>query len=196
MRWDDLFADLESQLEQEHGAEEPDLLAEEERLRPGRLALRDRLLAIAQPGQPAESLGVELRDGSRHSIAVDAVGRDWIAGRLESGMRRSCILPVAAIVSILPDAAQLERSLQPRTGREPAASLSARLGLTFVLRDLCRRRAPVDLQGVAGLLHGTIDRVGRDHLDLAAHEPGAARREESVACYLIARLAQIVLVRL
>ncbi len=43
MRWDNLFDDLESQLEQELGAEDVDLLAEEERLRLGRLALRDRL---------------------------------------------------------------------------------------------------------------------------------------------------------
>jgi hypothetical protein len=65
-----------------------------------------------------------------------------------------------------------------------------------VLRDLCRHRQPVELRLRDGRMHGTIDRVGRDHLDLAAHEPGAARREESVASYRIVRLAQIVLVRL
>ena len=42
MRWDNLFDDLESQLEQELDAEDIDLLAEEERLRLGRLGLRDR----------------------------------------------------------------------------------------------------------------------------------------------------------
>lgn len=51
MRWDDLFDDLESQLEQELGAEDVDLLAEEERLRLGRLTLRDRLLAMTRPGE-------------------------------------------------------------------------------------------------------------------------------------------------
>jgi len=50
MRWDSLFDDLESQLEQELGAEEGDLLAEEERLRLGRLTLRDRLVAMTGPG--------------------------------------------------------------------------------------------------------------------------------------------------
>ena len=52
MRWDSLFDDLESQLERERTAEELDLEAEEERLRLGRLAVRDRLLALARaPGE-------------------------------------------------------------------------------------------------------------------------------------------------
>ena len=37
MRWESLFDDMESQLEQELGAEDEQLRAEEERLRLGRL---------------------------------------------------------------------------------------------------------------------------------------------------------------
>ena len=47
MRWDNLFDDLESQLEQELTAEEVDLQAEEERLRLARLGIRDRLRSLA-----------------------------------------------------------------------------------------------------------------------------------------------------
>ena len=47
MRWDNLFSDLESQLEYGLHAEENDLHDEEERLRLGRLSLRDRLLQLA-----------------------------------------------------------------------------------------------------------------------------------------------------
>ena len=50
MRWQNLFDDLEGQLESELGAEEVDLLAEEERLRLGRLSLRDRIRAIHADG--------------------------------------------------------------------------------------------------------------------------------------------------
>ena len=46
MRWDNLFDDLEGQLEHELTSEEIDLQAEEERLRLGRMSLRDRILAI------------------------------------------------------------------------------------------------------------------------------------------------------
>jgi len=52
MRWDNLFDDLESQLELELGAEDLDLVAEEERLRLGRLALRDRLVALVGHAEP------------------------------------------------------------------------------------------------------------------------------------------------
>jgi hypothetical protein len=80
--------------------------------------------------------------------------------------------------------------------KESAGALSARLGLPFVLRDLCRRRRPVELLLDGGALHGTVDRVGRDHFDVAVHERGAPRRESAVTEYRIVRLDQVLLVRL
>ncbi len=193
MRWDDLFAELESQLEQELGAEELDLLAEEERLRLGRLSLRDRLLAMTGAGH-GEPVRLVLHDGSQPTVAVTAVGRDWIAGELAvSGPRRSCVIPLAAVSAALPDDRQLERSREVRPP-EPAGSLSARLGLTFVLRDLCRRRSGVDLHTSTGHLHGTIDRVGRDHLDLAEHDLDLPRRAAAVERVRILPLSELVLV--
>lgn len=46
MRGDNLFSDLESQLEFGLTAEEDDLQAEGERLRIGRLGIRDRIMAM------------------------------------------------------------------------------------------------------------------------------------------------------
>jgi hypothetical protein len=44
-------------------------------------------------------------------------------------------------------------------------------------------------------LHGTIDRVGRDHLDIAVHERGVMRRETAVTEYRIVPFSSLVLVR-
>ena len=197
MRWDNLFDDLESQLEQELGAEEGDLLAEEERLRLGRLTLRDRVVAMSRPGEGApEHLKLAMRDGTIVTVTVGSVGRDWIVGELIGARRGSCVVPLTAVAGLLPTPEQLARSVVAEPAVEPAVSLSARLGLAFVLRDLCRRRAAVELStGSDEPLHGTIDRVGRDHLDLAEHEAGVPRRAASVGRIRILPLAELVLVR-
>jgi hypothetical protein len=193
MRWDNLFDDLESQLEHELGAEDIDLLAEEERLRLGRLGLRDRLRAMSTAGEPVRLI---LSDGTRVVIEVGTIGRDWIAGEICGDGHRfvSCVIPIAAIAGCLPTPAQTAASIGGEA--EPAVlSLSARLGLPFVLRDLCRRRAAVNVRTSQDLLHGTIDRVGRDHFDLAEHEPGVARRERAVRAMRLVPVAEVVHVR-
>lgn len=197
MRWDDLFDDLESQLEQELGAEEGDLLAEEERLRLGRLTLRDRLIAMCRPGQGMpEQLRLAMRDGSVLTVAVGSIGRDWLVGELIGARRGSCIVPMTAVAALLPSPEQLTRSVEVEPVAERPVSLSARLGLAFVLRDLCRRRAAVDLSTAAGeRLHGTVDRVGRDHVDLAEHEPGVPRRAASVGRIRILPFDELLVVR-
>src|SRR6201747_2088959 len=198
MRWDNLFDDLESQLEQELTAEEVDLQAEEERLRLARLGIRDRLRALqAAVADGARMLCLILAAHSRVTTAPATFGRDWVAGELveESGRRPQCILPLDSVDGVVLDRAQVMQSLEP-LGEESSGALSARLGLQFVLRDLCRRRAPVDVRLRSGRLHGTIDRVGRDHLDLAIHEPGQPRRDVAVSEFRIVRLGELLLVRL
>ena len=198
MRWDHLFDDLESQLEHELGAEEVDLFAEEERLRLGRLALRDRFRAMMPSSGAATPLRVLLTDGMRLSIAVGAVGRDWIAGELssESGSAASCIVPVGSIAACFPDAGQTAASTDAdEMAGSRVGSLAARLGLGFVLRDLCRRRAPLQITTAREQLHGTIDRVARDHVDLAEHDQGVARRDRSVRTLRMLPMTEIVLIR-
>jgi hypothetical protein len=199
MRWDNLFDDLESQLEQELTAEEVDLQAEEERLRLARLGIRDRLRSLHSAPDPTGNgmLHLVLSDGSRATIAPATFGRDWLAGELveESGRRPQCILPLDAVDAVILDREQVAHSLEA-LAEESSGALSARLGLTFVLRDLCRRRAHVDLRLRTLRLQGTIDRVGRDHLDIAIHEAGQPRRESLISEYRIVRLSELVLVRL
>lgn len=209
MRWDNLFDDLEGQLEHELNAEEIDLRAEEERLRLGRLSLRNRLTSLVQtrPAGPARGtaagarsdtgvLRIVLAMGETIAVRPTTFGRDWLAGDLlDSGAAGSqCVLPLAAIAGVVLRRDEVSRSL----GIEPesAARVVDRIGLAFVLRDLCRRRASVEVHTRAGVLPGTIDRVGRDHVDLALHATGTLRREAEVSNYRIVPVAEIQLVRL
>ncbi len=194
MRWDNLFDELESQLEQHLGAEELDLRAEEERLRVGRLALRDRLRVLARDD---EALSLGLIDGSRIAVVVETVGRDWLVGQVAGSARRAaaCVLPIASIASVFPSDDQLARARAVSAAEDVPDSLGARLGLTFVLRDLCRRRAAVDITTRGGMVHGTIDRVALDHLDLAEHEAGMARRSQSVTGIRMLPIGEIVVLR-
>lgn len=213
MRWDNLFDDLESQLEHELTADEVDLRAEEERLRLARLSLRDRIIAVhaagadppAQPGRAGSvgDAGATLRILLAGDRMVDvhplSFGRDWFSGELvdQSGRSTHCIVPLDAVTGLVLAQAQVHQSLLPAAdaGEAPGGALSARLGLGYVLRDLCRRRRAVEVRLVSGLaLHGTIDRVGRDHVDLAVHEPGVPRREREVTQYRVVPLAQVELV--
>jgi hypothetical protein len=205
MRWDDLFDDLEGQLEQELSAEDVHVRAEEERLRIGRLGLRDRLAVLARQSTPAGSGGtgavdtvdVVLTDGSAIALRLTSAGKDWIAGDVVAGspLRAGAIIPVTAIaaVTMTPAASALSLRAEPSGG--PSANLEARLGLPFVLRDLCRRRIAVDLVTSWTRLHGTIDRVGRDHLDLAEHDADAPRRDGAVRRIRSIASAAIVIVR-
>jgi hypothetical protein len=200
LRWDDLFDDLEGQLEQELRAEERSLDAEEERLRIGRLALRDRIVAVqsAERRHSAYSIRTRLVDGEVLQLRPATVGRDWFAADIVGDVPAAhpqCIVPFAAVASFLLTRAQVARSLAGGPTAEPEQSLPARLTLGFVLRDLCRRRAAVELRLHGSVVRGTIDRVGRDHLDLAVHEAGSPRRESAVTEYCVVPFAQLVLVR-
>jgi len=195
MRWDLLFDDLESQLDREQRDEERALAIEDERLRLGRLTLRDRLTAVSRATDDGDAIvRVELHGGVVMGLRPLAFGRDWMSAESRAADRRSrqCVVPLAAIAAVLPSRSQLDPSLEPVP--ESSARLAERIGLSFVLRDLCRRRAPVRLTTVDGMVHGTLDRVARDHVDLALHEPGSLRREREIQGYRIVPLARVLLI--
>ncbi len=195
MRWDLLFDDLESQLDREQRDEERALAIEDERLRLGRLTLRDRLTAVSRATDDGDAIvRVELHGGVVMALRPLAFGRDWMSAESRAADRRSrqCVVPLAAIAAVLPSRSQLDPSLEPVP--ESSARLAERIGLSFVLRDLCRRRTPVRLTTVDGMVHGTLDRVARDHVDLALHEPGSPRREREIQGYRIVPLARVLLI--
>ncbi len=181
MRWNHLFDDLEGQLEQELRAEERDLAAEEERLRIGRLTLRDRLQSLSEMLGPGASLRFDLGDRTLE-VRPTTFGRDWLSGTVVSGAApgKQCVLPLRSIRALILDQRQVPPSVGNATDSDGPQSLAQRLGLVFVLRDLCRRRAAVEVVVRGTGVHGTIDRVGRDHLDLAVHPSGEYRRSGAV----------------
>lgn len=195
MRWDHLFDDLAGQLEHELQSEESDLQSEEERLRLGRLAVRDRLAVLKASAQSAvASIRVRLRTGEVHRVTIVTVGRDWFAGDLEGVPGNpQAVIPIAAIDSLLLTPQQAIASLDPGV---LTSELAARLGVAFLLRDLCRRRATVTIVTPTSTVSGTIDRVGRDHLDLAVHDLDTPRRSSAVEHVRVVGFDQLLLVRL
>lgn len=200
MRWDNLFDDLEGQLEHELDAEQSEVRAEEERLRLGRLSLRDRLMALAnaQPRGAVYVIGVILTTGESLGITPSTFGKDWVSATVVDGTSRGvqCVLPLSSIAALILTGRQVNESLHAAAATQPDGRLVDRIGVPFVLRDLCRRRRSLDVQTRSGITHGTIDRVGRDHFDLAVHESGAPRRERDVVQIRVIPLDQVVLIRL
>jgi hypothetical protein len=187
MRWDDLFDDLESQLASERDAEERDARADEERVRIGRLLLRERLEAYATASRSTVALTLELPAGDRVIVRPMTFGRDWLSGETATAdaRGRGCIVPIASISAVSVPAGEVPRTLAPLPGTGGGPRVSDRIGLPFVLRDLCRRRVTIEIHTPGGVRTGTIDRAGRDHLDLAVHERDTARRQRNVAQVLL-----------
>src|SRR6188474_2898761 len=100
MRWDLLFDDLESQLDQEQRDEERALALEEQRLRLGRLTLRDRLVAMgrATADDAVGSIRIELRGTRVLEVRPLAFGRDWMSAAVHPAAPGGgqCIVPLAA----------------------------------------------------------------------------------------------------
>lgn len=193
MRWDNLFDDLGGQLERQLTAEGLDLEAEEERLRLGRLGMRDRIVALHAVGASAGTLRLTLTHGDRITVRPTLVGQDWFSADFVDHAGQ-CIVPIAAIAGMSLTTAQVVQSLAAANESARHPSLSGRLGLPFVLRDLCRRRRALELVLASGVLRGTIDRVGRDHVDVAVHEPGTPRRDCVVSEYRLVPLDALLLV--
>lgn len=186
--------DLESQLDREHRDEQRALAIEEERLRLGRLVLRDRLAAISLLEHDEAVVQLELIGGQRVALRSRTFGRDWVSGDCVAfgGRDTQVVLPLAAVAAVLPTRTQLDPSLEKLPER--TSQVAERMTISFVLRDLCRRRTAVTVSTLDGTVHGTFDRVARDHIDLALHDHGAARRERDVHGYRIVPLERVLLV--
>ncbi|MEV7620365.1 hypothetical protein AB0N59_09495 [Microbacterium sp. NPDC089321] len=174
MEWEHLFDDLEGQLAAEWESERAALDAESERLRISKLTLHDRLRTMSARGA---RVVLELAGGECWDASLRVIGADWV-GVSAGGDPRLRVAPLAAIESVGVDHGSLLASL---ASDAPDPGLRGRMTVGFVLRDLARRRVPVTVGRRSGdPQHGTIDRAGADHLDLALHDASEARRMHSV----------------
>lgn len=193
VQWDRLFEDLEGQLAAEWEAERAVLDAESERLRIAKLALRSRLRRLEKD---AASVGLRLVDGERRSVRIRAVGTDWIAVQnADGGTGGALIVPIAAVTGFETAHGAMLATLEDAP--LPVDEVRERMTLGFVMRDLARRRIPLHLALRDGQsLHGTVDRAGADHLDLAVHDTGQARRADAVRAFRIVPFSAIVSARM
>jgi hypothetical protein len=189
VRWDRFFDDLEDQLASEWEAERAALDTEAERLRLSRLEFRARLAALG--AEQSTSASWELCDGTTVSAAVAGVGADWVGLDGRGGI---LLVPFSAILGVRMTQPDLLRTARASSGG--AGGLTQRMTFGFVIRDLVRRRAAVSVHLAAGRrMTGTVDRAGADHLDLALHEPGTARRSDDVKGYRLVPFSAIAWVR-
>lgn len=182
MRWAALFADLEAQLAAVADADLAGEVADRQRLEVARLELVDRLRAAV-----GTELAVGLVTGATEHAVVGGAGPDWVL--LEATGRPDALVPLAAVTWLrgLPSYARVAASV---------GAVESRLDLGFVLRGLARDRAVVRLElADRTAVTGTIDRVGRDFLDLAEHAVDDVRRAEAVQAVRTVPFAGVAAVR-
>jgi hypothetical protein len=182
MRWDELFADLDAQVEALQVAERGAEIDDRTRYEAGQLTLMDRL-------RPAVGGQVRLRCAGGVAITgrLDRAHPEWLL--LAESTGREALVASAAVRSI--------SGLGPWSGAPGAQSpVDARLGLRYALRTIARDRSAVRLQLRDGdALDGTLDRIGADFAELAEHPPGELRRRAEVIAFVTVPISAIVAVR-
>lgn len=182
-RWDVLFDDLEAQLSAADQREDVIDRAEHTRAIRGEVLLAERLVTAA-----GRLVRVRIHGHGDIEGAVTSIGKGWltlrgvdrddpIGGSVTGGPRRwaatrSWLVPLSSVLSV--------RGLDQRS--DPGLGLSRRrLDIRSALRAISRDRVAVRVCLLDGSrLTGTIDRVGRDHLDLGEHPEDLARRATAV----------------
>ncbi|MFP3578275.1 hypothetical protein SB659_01645 [Arthrobacter sp. SIMBA_036] len=168
MRWDSLFADLESQMWADRALAIEAEITDRARVEAAGIELADRLR-----GAVLSEVTVALNDGGVIAGRLGHVGSGWLV--LTEGTRQ-WLVPTTAVSSY--------RGLG-RLARKPQARFVQPLGIGSALRVLAQNRTDLTIHlavaGSAGQqIHGVIDRVGQDHFDVAAYPGGDARRSGRV----------------
>lgn len=182
VRWRALFDDLEAQAAAIDAADHAMEVADRTRRETALVGLLDRLRAHEGGPLVLTVQGV----GAVRGGLLDT-GVDWLL--LEEDGGREVLVPLRAVLTLT---GLGQRSEAPGS----AGEVASRLDLRWALRGLARSRSPVVVVLLDGSsVFGTLDRVGADHLDLAEHEPGEARRAAAVRQVSTVPVAALALVR-
>ena len=178
MRWDELFRDLEGQLE---AAESADLAAEaadRTRREAARLTVLDRARGALGARVLVQVLGAGRIDG-----VLLQVGGGWLLVGESAG--RQALVPLPAVLAL---SGMSVRS----AGAGPGGRVLDRLGLGHALRGLARDRATVSVMLIDGSTRaGTVDRVGADFLELHELPAGEVRGSAGLLTVPVAAVALV-----
>ncbi|SOD73147.1 hypothetical protein SAMN05892883_2436 [Jatrophihabitans sp. GAS493] len=181
-RWQGLFADLEAQADALAAAHRAAEVEDQVRIEVGRLRLIDRL-------RPADGGTIRLMYPGAVVVSGELlrVGPDWLL--LDEGSGRDALALLTPLLSI----GGLGRlAAVPDT----ESIVESRLGLAHALRGIARDRSAVRIELIDGsTLDGTVDRVGRDFLELATHAPGELRRRSEVREVLAVPFSAVAVLR-
>jgi hypothetical protein len=165
MRWQQLFADLQAQFDEEEAAAERGESASRARAEIGAVQLVQRLR-----GALGSRLSLTCRGAGQIGGVLAHVGADWLL--LEDDGGRQYLVASSAVRAV----AGLGRGT---AAAEPEGRV--RMDLRRALRGLARDRAAVQvILDDGGVLTGTVDRVGADYVELAEHPADQPRRAEAV----------------
>lgn len=189
MRWDQLFADLESRFEELADEQAVAELADRERVEQGAVWMGARL-----SGALGATVRLRLSHGAPVAGELRTVGPDWVL--IGEAPGREALVRLGAVTVV--------EGLTTGTGR-PVSGVGLRLDLRRALRGVARDRSPVAISLPGGRsgpdgaqdseLTGTIDRIGADFLELAVHAPWEPRRAIAVRQVVLVPLSAIVVVR-
>jgi len=188
VRWEQLFAELESQYVELAAAAEDAEMGERIRVEQGAVVAGARLAgAIGRPVRFSVAAGRPVAG------ALRSVGPDWVLVGEAPG--REALISLSAVTVV--------EGLTAATGA-PLTGVAQRLDLRFALRGLARDRSPIALtvpggRGVSGAgdaeLTGTIDRVGADFIEMALHAAWEPRRAAAVRQVVMVPRSAIIMVR-
>lgn len=182
MRWQQLFADLEGQLEAAATADLVGEVADRTRRELGLIALGDRLRSAV-----GLELAVHLPAGALGRGRLVDAGPDWLL--LDERGGAELLVPYAALLGVTGAGGH---AVDP----SGVSAVERSLDFRWALRGLARSRAGVELSFVDGArATGTLDRVGADHVDLAEHGRGEPRRSSAVRQVRLVPLAALAAVR-
>lgn len=170
MRWESLFADLESQLQAQLAEDLRAEIAESVRVEQARQTLAERLLTCQ--GRP---LSLRLAGGEELTARLGPVGNDYLC--LEESATRWLIRAAAVQTVALPP----KPSAHSETVKLAAARFAA------VLRALLRDRNPVQVHGIDGQLlgEGTLLQAAQDFIVLGTHARDEYARPRSITSELL-----------